>query len=733
MDLFDLVAKLTLDTSEYDKGLGDAEKETNGLKDKWSEATTKISTGLKSIGAGAGILTALGAGAFKAADGVSKNLDNIDKMSQKLGLTTDAYQEWDYVMKISGTSIDNMAMGLKTLTNKFDDAVNGSDSARQTFERLGLSMEDIQGLSREDLFAEVIYAFQDMEDTAERAALANDLLGRSGQELAPLFNTSAEETKNLIQQVHDLGGVMSEDAVKQGAEFQDSLTSLKTAFSGAASTLMEKLIPTITTLMDKISNFVASGGLDTLIELFQEWAPVVAAVVAAIAGFKIVSGIITLVQGFSAAFGVLNTVMAANPIGLVIIAITGLIAAFVLLWNKSEAFREFWINTWDNIKEKFEAVANFIGNVFGIIADLGQKAWDNIKNTFSEVGEWFSNKWENMKNKVSEKWSAFKENASQAWEKTKEFFSPAADWFKDKFNKVKENVSDKLDNMKEKAALTWDLTKKVYEVADTWFKDKWSKVKENVSQKWDDVKKKSSDTWDKIKEAYSKSDTWLSDKFNSAKDKVKEKWDKTKDNFNTAWNNIKTVYNSSDTWFGDKFKEAKEKAANAWSNAKEVFGQIWTNVKNAFSIGDALSWGKDMIDNFVGGITSKIQAVRDAVSSVASTVKGIIGFSEPTDPRSPLHNFHTFAPDMMNLFIKGIEDNEKKLTDAVASAFDFENLITAPTMGASSNGTSAASVGGRGNNYYTINVNQPVSTPADMLREIRTEAQYGLMIGEALA
>ena len=94
MDLFDLVAKLTLDKSEYDKGLDDAEKETNGLKSKWSEATTKMTTGLKNIGAGAGILTALGAGAFKAADGVSKNLDNIDKMSQKLGLSTDAYQEW---------------------------------------------------------------------------------------------------------------------------------------------------------------------------------------------------------------------------------------------------------------------------------------------------------------------------------------------------------------------------------------------------------------------------------------------------------------------------------------------------------------------------------------------------------------------------------------------------------------------------------------------------------------
>ena len=134
-----------------------------------------------------------------------------------------------------------------------------------------------------------------------------------------------------------------------------------------------------------------------------------------------------------------------------------------------------------------------------------------------------------------------------------------------------------------------------------------------------------------------------------------------------------------------------------------------------------------MIDNFVNGIKSVVGKVGDAISGVADTIRNFLGFSEPK--KGPLHVFHTFAPDMIDLFVKGIKDNQEYLQNAVADAFDFKGLITSPTV--NSTGQNGANRGLVGNNY-TINVNQPVSTPADMLREIRTQAQYGLMIGEAL-
>lgn len=579
MDLFELFAKLTLDSSEYENGLNDAEKKANEFKEQWNNGTASIKKGIKNIGVGVGTFTALGAGAFKAADGISKNLDNIDKMSQKLGLSTDAYQEWDYVMQISGTSIDNMAMGLKTLTNKFDDAVNGSDSAIETFNRLGLSMEDIQGLSREDLFKEVIFAFQGMEDSAERAALANDLLGRSGQELAPLFNTSAKETQELIEQVRDLGGVMSKDAVKQGARFQDSLTSLKTAFQGAASELFEKLIPAISDFMDKVAKFIEDGGLDRIIETLQNLAPVIVTVVTAFAGFKIVSGIISLVQGLSTVFGVLNAVMAANPIGAVVFAIGALVGAFVLLWNKCEGFRNFFINMWEGIK-----------NFFGAI--------------------------------------------------------PA--WFEEQFNKIADFASD---------------------------------------------------LWNGIKEGASK-----------------------------AWENVKGAFSSVGGWFKEKFADAKEKAVGAWNNAKEKFGGIWSKIKGAFNVKDALNWGKDMVANFIDGIKQKWENLKSTVSNLAQTVKNFLGFSEPKD--GPLSNFHTYAPDMMQLFAKGIKDNTHLVTDQINKSFDFKEQIVPVKTSLSGEG-SINEYGGRSVvNNYTININDKIDTPDEIARAIRTESQY-LLIGGA--
>lgn len=102
--------------------------------------------------------------------------------------------------------------------------------------------------------------------------------------------------------------------------------------------------------------------------------------------------------------------------------------------------------------------------------------------------------------------------------------------------------------------------------------------------------------------------------------------------------------------------------------------------------GKALSWGKDMIDNFVAGIKAKIQKVTDAVKGVANKVKSFLGFSEPEE--GPLSNFHTFAPDMMQLFAKGINDNVNLVANAsenAAAAVDlssgFDRLANAYAAG----------------------------------------------------
>lgn len=94
--------------------------------------------------------------------------------------------------------------------------------------------------------------------------------------------------------------------------------------------------------------------------------------------------------------------------------------------------------------------------------------------------------------------------------------------------------------------------------------------------------------------------------------------------------------------------------------------------------GKAVQWGKDMIANFIQGIKDSVPNLEESLTNLGDTIKDLIGFSEPK--KGPLSNFHTYAPDMMELFAEGIEENEQMLQDQLAKSFDFSDVITAPVM-----------------------------------------------------
>ena len=100
---------------------------------------------------------------------------------------------------------------------------------------------------------------------------------------------------------------------------------------------------------------------------------------------------------------------------------------------------------------------------------------------------------------------------------------------------------------------------------------------------------------------------------------------------------------------------------------KDLVSKVGEGFKNMLS--GAKTWGKDMIDNFIGGIKEKWNKLKDTVKNVAQSVKDFLGFSEPK--KGPLSNFHTYAPDMMDLFAKGIRDNEDVITNQIEKSFDF--------------------------------------------------------------
>ena len=150
MDLFDIAAKISLNTKDFENGLQGANEQGKTFADKLKSG---LGTAAKVGGAA---IAAIGTGAValgkKFVDGVSEVAaygDAIDKNSQKMGISAQAYQEWDFILQHSGSSIDAMSRGMMTLSKQ-------AESNSDAFEKLGITQEDLATLNKEDLFAKTI-------------------------------------------------------------------------------------------------------------------------------------------------------------------------------------------------------------------------------------------------------------------------------------------------------------------------------------------------------------------------------------------------------------------------------------------------------------------------------------------------------------------------------------------------------------------------------------------------
>lgn len=253
---------------ETENRLKSLEKESGSVTEKLKSLGSALGTGLvtaakASAAAIAGVTTAavgMTAAVVKSASDLAAQGDEIDKNSQKLGMTAQAYQEWDFIMQHAGSDIDKMGTSVKKLATAVEEP---TDKTTAAFEKLGISLEDAKKMSQEDLFAATITALQSMESGTERTAIATDLLGKSAMDLGALLNMSADETAAMRQEVHDLGGVLSDDAVEAAAAYQDSLQNVKTAIGGIKNSVGSEFMPSMIRMMNSVTQ-IASGNMDAV-------------------------------------------------------------------------------------------------------------------------------------------------------------------------------------------------------------------------------------------------------------------------------------------------------------------------------------------------------------------------------------------------------------------------------------------------------------------------------------
>lgn len=235
-------------------------------KESGSKFGESFSKNLKKAGAAIGaVLASAGAAAvgagkafITAANDVSSMGDAIGDNAAKMGISTKAYQEWDFILKRVGSSIASMSTSMKTLQNA---AVSENDA----FKELGITQEELKTLSPEELFNRTVTALQGVENTTQRTALASKLLGKGAMELGAVFDMTAEETEAAKQKMYELGNYMDEDAIASSDAYQDTMIDLQDSITGVKTRVMQDFLPGITSVMAGMSKvFSGNGGVEEI-------------------------------------------------------------------------------------------------------------------------------------------------------------------------------------------------------------------------------------------------------------------------------------------------------------------------------------------------------------------------------------------------------------------------------------------------------------------------------------
>lgn len=109
----------------------------------------------------------------------------------------------------------------------------------------------------------------------------------------------------------------------------------------------------------------------------------------------------------------------------------------------------------------------------------------------------------------------------------------------------------------------------------------------------------------------------------------------------------------------------------------QIIQSIWNVLRNL--PGQALQWGKDMIQGFINGIRNMIGGIVNAVSGIANTVRNFLHFSRPD--KGPLRDYETWMPDMIKGLSRTLSSStpelykaSKNLSEKIADGLDISNI-----------------------------------------------------------
>jgi hypothetical protein len=448
MELFRLLGTIAIDNTEANTALNNTADTASDTANETEEAFRKIGTVAGTIATGIGVAgLAIGGaliGAVESTREYRKEMGLLEAAYLTAGHSSEAakntYSDLNAVMGDSGAAVE-AAQHLALIADNEKELNELTHSLTGVYARYGASLplESLaEGINHTAKLGEVQGSFADALEWAglnvddfnvqlekcaneeERQKLIMDTLNTTYSESA----TQYKETNKEVTEAEKAQERLTDAIAEVGAVCEPIMTRIKDAIAGMAEHIAPFLADVITQFKD-IVKWVQDNE-----ETVKIWSAVILGATTTIGTFLLIlnwgaimsaaSGAINTVK--TAILG-MNTAMLANPIGLIVALIAGLVVAFIYLWNNCEGFRKFWIDLW------------------AIIKDAASVAWEWIKKTFSQIGEWFSTKFEEVQTAGKNAMDKVKKWFSDAWKSIKDTFSGWGDFFGGLWTKIKEKFS----------------------------------------------------------------------------------------------------------------------------------------------------------------------------------------------------------------------------------------------------------------------------------------------------
>lgn len=384
----DFVAKLGLIPDEHAWERG--EKLIEGIKSK-----IEIFIGLEAI-------HKIG----EMVEGTVKAAVEAKHLGERVGITSDAVQELGYAAQLSGVSAEEMQVSLQHLARGLQEvATKGGGGAATALQQLGISFQQLKGESLDQNLELIANRFQRMPDGFKKAALAQELFGRSGAALIPLLNRGKDGIVELRNEAQKLGVVIDKEGIEKAEEYERAQKKLGATLTGLKNQVIVAMLPKLIELVEKIGEWVRENrelvkglveGLVTALEYVGEGVALFLEGVSNVVDFlqehtDIATALIIglgVVIGAFAVQAALDWVLAFWPIAAAVAAVAALALGIKKLAELITGHAVSWREMWEGIKRGGQAVIDWFARLPGRVVGFFGDVRDSIKNAFSEAWDW---------------------------------------------------------------------------------------------------------------------------------------------------------------------------------------------------------------------------------------------------------------------------------------------------------------------------------------------------------